>query len=234
MSTIYLIRHGQAGFAQAEYDILSELGAVQAQRLGSHFITAQLGAQVVYSAPRRRHRETAINMCIGAEAAGGTLPEFMPAPAFDEFPFMEILRAACSTGLAGEYEGLQAKLGGRDPLTEAHTFGRLFQLSMDRWAAGTVQVSETFSEFTQRVLGGLRQIMAEQGARRRIAVVTSAGSISALLMHALGLSPAMMLKVCLSLMNTGLSVLRYRDDDISVLTMNSVPHLFDPALRTFR
>ena len=146
----------------------------------------------------------------------------------------EILRAACSTGLAGEYEGLQAKLGGRDPLTEAHTFGRLFQLSMDRWAAGTVQVSESFTEFTQRVLGGLRQIMAEQGPRRRIAVVTSAGSISALLMHALELSPAMMLKVCLSLMNTGLSVLRYRDDDISVLTMNSVPHLFDPALRTFR
>lgn len=234
MSTIYLIRHGQAGFAQAEYDILSELGAVQAQRLGSHFVMAQLGVQVVYSAPRRRHRETAINMCIGAEAAGGSLPEALPAPDFDEFPFIEILRTAISGGLAGEYEALQATLGGRDPLSDAFTFGRLFQLSMDRWAAGTVQVSESFAEFTSRVQGGMRQIMAEQGSRRRIAVVTSAGSISAVLMGALGLNPAMMLKVCLSLMNTGVSVLRYRDDDLSVLTVNAVTHLLDPALRTFR
>ena len=94
--------------------------------------------------------------------------------------------------------------------------------------------SESFADFTSRVQGGVRQIMAEQGPRRRIAVVTSAGSISAVLMGALGLNPAMMLKVCLSLMNTGVSVLRYRDDDLSVLTVNAVTHLLDPALRTFR
>jgi broad specificity phosphatase PhoE len=234
MSTIYLIRHGQAGFALAEYDILSELGAVQARHLGSHLVAAQLEVDVVYSAPRRRHRETALNMRLGAEAAGGQLAEWLPAPAFDEFPFMDILRAACGTGLMAEYERLSQELGGRDPLSDARAFGHLFQLSMQGWAAGTVEVAESFTDFTGRVVGGLRQLMAEQGAKKRIAVVTSAGAISAVLMHVLGLSPEKMLKLCLSLINTGVSELRFRGDELSVISINSTTHLLDPALRTFR
>ena len=37
MTSIYLIRHGQASFGKAEYDCLSELGEQQARHLGAGF-----------------------------------------------------------------------------------------------------------------------------------------------------------------------------------------------------
>jgi len=38
LSTVYLVRHGQAGTREA-YDSLSELGQRQARLLGEHFIS---------------------------------------------------------------------------------------------------------------------------------------------------------------------------------------------------
>ncbi len=234
MSTLYLIRHGQAGFAQAEYDILSDLGGTQARHLGSYSVAAQLRIDALYCAPRRRHRETAQHMRAAAEQAGGSLPVLEPAADFDEFPFAEIVRVACESGLAAEYAALASALGGGNPLADAKAFGRLFRLSMQRWANDEVTVSESFVSFTQRVVGGLQRIMAAQGQGRRVAVVTSAGAIAAVLRHVLGLTPEMMLELCLHLFNTGISELRFRGDKVSVVSFNTAPHLLSPELRTFR
>jgi broad specificity phosphatase PhoE len=234
MGTIYLIRHGQAGSAHAEYDLLSDLGAVQSRLLGAHLVAAQLRVDVMYCAPRRRHLETAREMHAGAQSKGGKLPELSAAPHFDEFPFADIVRAACETGLGPEYAALTAELGGKNPLHDARAFTQLFRLSMQRWAAGTVSGPESFVDFTARVQNGLRSIMAEQGRGRSIAVVTSAGAIAAVLMHLLDLTSERMLRLCLGLRNTSYSELRFRGDEISVISVNEVPHLIDPAHRTFR
>lgn len=233
MSTLYLIRHGQAGFGQAEYDILSELGATQSQHLGGYFAKTALHLDCLYSAPRRRHRETAQNMRSGAEAAGGALPDFLPAPAFDEFPFAEILQAACKTGLAEEYAALATELG-KDPLHDHRAFNRLFVASMQRWTEGTLESVESFSDFSGRVTSGLREMMKKEGRGRSIAVVTSAGAIAASLQHVLGVPNQMMLKLCLSMHNTSISELRFRDDELSLISFNTVPHLPRHDLKTFR
>lgn len=236
MSTLYLIRHGQAGFAQPDYDVLSELGAVQARLLGHYCETASLTLSALYAAPRRRHRETALAMHDGAKTAGGALPVLLAAPAFDEFPFGEILQSALSEDLGAEYEKLWAALGGKDPLGDSRAFSRLFGLAMAGWVAGTVRASETFAGFTERVLSGLRALTAEQGRGAQVAVITSAGAISAVLMHLLELSPQMMLKLCLNLYNTGVSELRFRQgpEEMTVVSVNAVPHLGRPDLKTFR
>jgi broad specificity phosphatase PhoE len=236
MGTIYLIRHGQAGFGQADYDVLSPLGATQAEKLGGYLALAQLPVDTLWSAPRRRHRETAAAMREGAASAGGALPEVhsIPAAAFDEFPFAEILAAACSADLADEYAALSAELGGANPLTDGRAFSRLFVRAMRCWVAGTVSAPETFPGFVSRVGGGLRELCAQEGRGRRIAVVTSAGAIAAAVMHALELSPERMLRLCLSLHNTSLTELRYKGGELSLMSFNSVPHLFDPAHRTLR
>jgi len=111
---------------------------------------------------------------------------------------------------------------------------RLFQLAMKRWANGEFPASESFSSFTARVLAGLRELTAAEGHGRCIAVVTSAGAISAVLMGLLGLSAEMMLKLCLSQRNTSISELRFRDGEESVISFNSVPHLPLSELHTFR
>lgn len=233
MGTLYLIRHGQAGFAQAEYDVLSPLGAVQAQLLGAYFVSAKLGLDLMYCAPRRRHRETATALREGAQKAGVELPEPLPAPDFDEFPFGDIIREACSTGLGTEYEAMTQELGGRDPLTDGRAFVKLFRLSMQRWAAGSFNATESFLDFTSRVRRGLHDITTSSRGRR-IAVVTSAGAIAALLMHLLELPAPQMLKFCLALRNSSFTELRFREDEVSVISVNEVPHLLDPEQRTFR
>ena len=233
MGTIYLIRHGQAGFAQADYDVLSPLGAVQARQLGAYLHSARHAIDLLYSAPRRRHRETAHELRSAAGEAGLTLPEAVAAPHFDEFPFGDILLAAVNGDLGDEYRALRAELGGRDPLHDARAFNRLFQQAMKRWVAGSLQATESFSDFTQRVRAGFSAVAADARGKR-VAVVTSAGAIAALLMQFMELSPAQMLKLCLALRNTSFSELRFRDDEVSVISVNEVPHLPDPAHRTFR
>lgn len=287
MATLYLIRHGQAGFGQAEYDVLSTLGAAQAQALGRYFVMAQRPLDRLYSAPRRRHLATCDNLCQGLLNAGGSGPSPWPdsdshaaaatdskdaaaAPStrivhdFDEFPFAEILATACGPGglLAAEYEALLAELAGRNPLHDGRAFGRLFRMAMPRWAAGDVTVSESFEAFCQRVARGLLTVAAQTAtlpSGHAAAVVTSAGAIAAALRYLLGVDNTRMLSLCLALYNTGVTELRVRrvtpvddhgDDhgdghgnadsppgdglELSLISINGVPHLLDPPQRTFR
>ena len=59
MSTLYLVRHGQASFGTDNYDQLSATGREQVQVLGNYF--ASLGERIdtIYSGALMRQRETA-------------------------------------------------------------------------------------------------------------------------------------------------------------------------------
>ena len=256
MATLYLIRHGQAGFGPDEYDVLSAVGATQAQALGRHLVAANRRVDLLFCAPRRRHRETGEALRRGiADAKAAALPErtaplgmtggtdFQVAthicPEFDEFPFGEILLSACGPQglLAQEYAALLAELEGRNPLHDGRAFGRLFRRAMPLWIDGALSVSETFAEFSRRVRHGLGTVAAAAqalGPGGSAAVITSAGAIAATLQQVLGVTDDMMLRLCLALYNTGVSELRVRGDEISLITMNAVPHLLDPGERTFR
>jgi broad specificity phosphatase PhoE len=257
MPTLYLVRHGQAGFGQEEYDVLSTLGATQAQGLGRYFVMAQRPIDRLWSAPRRRHRATCDSLCLGMQAAGqdtgGLWSPGGPADAslvhdFDEFPFAEILATTCGPGgcLATEYSALLQELGGRNPLHDGRAFGRLFRMAMPRWAQGEVQVSESFVGFCARIDGALRRVarqVAELPSGHGAVVVTSAGAIAAALRSLLGVDAQTLLALCLALYNTGVTELRVRkvgeeaaasEIELSLISMNSVPHLLEPSHRTFR
>lgn len=258
MATLYLVRHGQAGFGQEEYDVLSALGAMQAQALGRYFVMAQRPIDQLWSAPRTRHRATCASLCDGLRAAGSDSADLWPAAAdrepkilgaFDEFPFAEILATTCGPGgcLETEYAALVRDLQGRNPLHDGRAFGQLFRMAMPRWANGDVQVGESFVAFCQRIDAALQDV-ARQAAQlpsgRGAVVVTSAGAISAVLRGVLGVDADSMLRLCLALYNTGVTELRVRRQDtattgepaieISLISMNSVPHLLEPSHRTFR
>ena len=55
MSTLYLIRHGQASFGAEDYDVLSALGAEQARALGAYFAARRWPVDALYVGPRARH-----------------------------------------------------------------------------------------------------------------------------------------------------------------------------------
>ena len=59
MSTIHIIRHGQASFGAQDYDQLSPVGYEQAAFLGDHINQLNLDIQDVVIGEMKRHAQTA-------------------------------------------------------------------------------------------------------------------------------------------------------------------------------
>ena len=63
MSTIYLIRHGQAQFGMEEYDALSQTGIEQAKILGASFVERKIIPTKIISGAMQRHQQT-MDFCL--------------------------------------------------------------------------------------------------------------------------------------------------------------------------
>ena len=60
LGSIYLIRHGQASFGADNYDVLSALGAQQAEIVGDYLIETGVTLTACYSGEMRRQKDTAL------------------------------------------------------------------------------------------------------------------------------------------------------------------------------
>ena len=58
MGNLYLVRHGQASFGEADYDNLSDLGRRQSLCLGTYFKLRRMGFDLVIMGRLRRHAQT--------------------------------------------------------------------------------------------------------------------------------------------------------------------------------
>ena len=65
MSSIHLVRHGQASFGAADYDLLSERGERQARVLGLALASTMPRVGQVVCGDMRRHRQTAEACLLG-------------------------------------------------------------------------------------------------------------------------------------------------------------------------
>ena len=225
MSTLYVIRHGQASFGKADYDELTPLGVDQSRRLGRWLVDSEIRIDRMWVGPRRRQRDTARHMIAAAE---GRLPEPEDAPGLDEYPAELVMRLALPQLL--EVDDEARHVFGGDPLgvpTDARRFQRVFERVMKRWVAGGLELegAESFTAFTARVRDAYADIMIAAGRGTTIAVVTSAGPTSVACQLALELSDPAVLKVSWVVANTGLAELRFADGELTLVSFNSVPHL---------
>lgn len=239
MSTLVLIRHGQASLAAADYDVLSPIGVRQSEALGRHLAARGERFDHLICGPLRRQCDTAAHLHAAAAAAGLELPAPAREPAFDEFPGLEILaRHAASTG---ERDPAVARLSAalaaaRDDAREfPRAFDRLFQAMMRHWLAGAFDGLgvEPYPDFQARIERGLESILRTAGRGARIAVVTSAGPIGAALRRALNLQPWDGMRATFMVANTAMSELLARPGELTLSSFNCVPHL-EPGLMTMR
>ena len=75
-----------------------------------------------------------------------------------------------------------------------------------------------------RVRGGLEQVLERAGKRDRIAIFTSGGTITALLLI-IGVPPIKAFEMNWQIVNTSLSQLKFRDRDVALASFNSHAHL---------
>jgi broad specificity phosphatase PhoE len=162
---ILLVRHGQASWGAADYDVLSPLGERQAAALGA--CLAGVPVQAVVHGAMRRQRETAEQL---VQAAGWAV-----APSLDE-RWDEMDHQGVLDAHPPEFDG--------EP--DDRQFQAWFEKATARWLSGDHdgEYAEPWTAFRERVLAGF-----EAFGDGTTVVVTSAGPVSVVVAHLLE-SPA--------------------------------------------
>jgi len=235
---IYLIRHAQAG-SRDNYDVLSELGHEQARLLGRHLAEQGVELSAVYAGGMQRQRHTAEIACEVMASQGISVPDVIADERWNEFSLISVYRAIAqrmieeSPEFERDYREMQDAIR-RDPHTTGGATGRCDAAVVRAWMAARYDdyKGESWSAFRERIQScGSR--LAGNDAHSAIAVFTSATPVSILAAAALGLTDEKLLSILGVIYNSGITILRSREDDLRLFTFNSTPHL-GASQRTLR
>ncbi|HHW1969187.1 TPA: histidine phosphatase family protein [Pseudomonas aeruginosa] len=236
MGSIYLIRHGQASFGADDYDVLSPTGIRQAEILGDHLLNLGVRFDRVLSGGLRRQQHTARAALERLESSWLATPELEVDPAFNEFEADAVIRAHLPDLLDEQPEALHILRHAAEHRAE---FQRLFSTIIARWVSGNHEKDglESWQEFLDKVHDGLRRLLAQASGKDRVAVFTSGGTITALLQLIVGVPPLKAFELNWQIVNTSLTRLRFRGEEVSLASFNSHVHLEllkAPELITYR
>lgn len=164
MGAIYLVRHGQASFGAADYDVLSDRGAEQSRAVGAELRRRQVRVAEAHCGTLSRQRATA-EAALG-EVTPGRLAEHDPR--WNEYDHVDI----------AAHHGGGAAQDSADP--------RAYQAALETALAGWVEAgdagpcAETWPAFLARVRAALDDVAGALGKGEQAVVFTSGGVIAAL------------------------------------------------------
>ncbi|QIO05935.1 histidine phosphatase family protein [Acinetobacter shaoyimingii] len=225
MTTIYLVRHGQASFGAESYDKLSSNGELQAKLLGQYFDKILKEAPYVVAGSMQRHQQTA------KLALAECFPEceLLTNDAWNEFNHQQVFEQYDERFKAphllkqevSKYESPRAYLA------------EIFEGAMQRWTGGEFhhEYEESWPQFKARVenaLTDLCEILAQTKPRYAV-VFTSGGVISVLAGKLLELSVNRTFALNWAITNTSLTTLRLVGTEPQLLSLNE--HHFIKAER---
>ncbi|GAA4031284.1 histidine phosphatase family protein [Actimicrobium antarcticum] len=235
MGQIYLVRHGQASFGAANYDLLSELGVQQARLLGEWYAERRQGFSRVLTGGMNRHRQTAV-ACLGA------LPrnlrkegDWETDAGFAEYDHAEIF--ARYRPEFADHAVLADFLRGSEYPRQA--FQSLFEAATARWMGGEhdADYTESWPAFQSRCVAALQRVLMAPGTAQTVIIFTSGGTIATLCQHVLDLPDPKVFALNWTLANVGVTKLLYSGGRVSLSYLNNYSHLESggiPGLVTYR
>ena len=238
MSSLYLVRHGQASFFTEDYDKLSPDGKEQARCLGRFWRRRGLDVVEVYTGTLKRQVETAHGVGEDYTHAGLPWPDPVTLPGLDEYDADGILgvlgaelnaKDATARRLMEEYENSETNE------ERYRTFHRVLEAVTRFWVEGEYESRgiETWPTFRGRVREALTSILERGGRGRRIAAFTSAGPVGVILQTVLSAPDGKAAELHWRLHNASVTELTFTDGRISVDSFNATGHL-EPKLLTYR
>ena len=222
MSSILLVRHGQASFGAADYDVLSPTGHEQSRVLGAALAARGVTPDVVVAGEMRRHAETADGVLSGA----GWTAEVAVDAGWNEFDHDQVL-------------GVHDSPTAREGESEKAAFQRWFEEATRRWTSGEDDEAydESFAAFTGRVDASMERLAASLPSRGTAVVLTSGGAIAWTVASLLADDTATRTDLWLRLnpvsINTGTSTIVRGSRGTTLVTFNAADHL-SPDLITYR
>lgn len=238
MAQLVLVRHGQATPFEEITDRLSPLGETQSRKLAEFWIRNGVAFDEVYTGSLARQQRTAELAGAAYRAVGLKWPEAQVIPELNEYDAESVLRH-CAPLLAArdpQFRLLVEASGSAADPDRNRRFQRMFEALMSRWITGELDAAEVESwhAFRTRVQRGLRSIMGGAASGRRVVVFTSGGPIGVAVQVAMNAPDRSGLELNWRVRNCSLTEFVFSGDRLSLDTFNAIPHLDDPALRTFR
>jgi broad specificity phosphatase PhoE len=234
VSTLTLVRHGQAHPFQGESAALTSIGQAQAAKLAQFWLRTRARFDEVHcgTLPRQVQTQAAVAECF--RAAGERWPAAVCDGAWNEYDASGVLRHfvpadARLSALAAEFE--QAR-GSPD---ENRRFQHMFEAAMGHWLEGTLEAGgvEPWTAFRGRVSSAIESLMAGPPGRR-VAIFTSGGPIGFAVHCALQAPARSFLDVNWRVRNTSITQFIFDRNRLTLDCFNVFPHLDDVSLWTYR
>ena len=237
MSSIYLVRHGQAGLRH-DYDTLSAVGQRQARLLGEYLVRENVSLRAIYSGALMRQRQTAEAVRQACLDAGLAVPEIVTEPCWNEFDLDQVYRdlapvlSEADPKFRAEYEEMRRQA--RDENSAVHRRWLPCDTAIVRaWTEGRHACKgESWEEFRARVARGLEPL-GRHASGEAVAVFSSATPIAISIGNSVGAENGRVMRLAGVMYNSAVSTLRLRNGDLTLFGFNQVAHL-PPELRTFR
>ena len=210
MALMVLVRHGQASWGAADYDVLSDLGHAQARTLGASWRTAGFAPTRVVSGLLRRHVDTSEEIRTALPAA----PTLEQIGGLEEFDHVDVF--AESVGADGSL-----------PSLDETTMEEMFADGLRRWisADGSRAYRESYMDFRARVREAFSDVRSSLDADDKAVVVTSGGVIASIVCDLLGVDADRWPAIAAPVVNTGTSKVLVRHGESMLLSFNEHAHL---------
>lgn len=220
MTTIYLIRHGQASLGKSNYDELSELGHQQATHLGRYFSDLDIIPSRIIQGDLKRHQQTSAGILKGlaqetpSRDSGTEGIQTETDARWNEFEFEAIIRLYVQ----------QHQIDLKDLSSPGHFFG-LLKRALIAWSSNELdgELPETWEAFEQRVKQALQSVLEIND--ENVFLVSSGGAISMAVKHILNLDNQSMIDLNLQSRNSGVTELINTRGKVYLSAFNHVSHL---------
>lgn len=215
MPTILLVRHAQASFGTADYDVLSDLGKRQAQALDAELHRRGTSADVLVCGTLRRQRDTVAAIARGREPSVD--------PGLNEYDSDGILAAHTASSLREDSID--------SPVPDVAAASRAFQHVLDAGLRAWIQAgasspaAETFPAFAGRVRHSLDAGASALRSGQTALLCTSGGVISAACVALLGVPAEAFIAFNRVTVNTGITTIALGRRGATLVSFNEHGHL---------
>ncbi len=223
MPTILLLRHAQASFGTADYDVLSALGERQVRALDAELERRGTTIGHAASGTMRRQRDTIAGL--------SRLPAPAVDPGLNEYSADDILAAHTTSGLRQDAPGDAQIAATGDSPEERAAASRAFQDVLDDglrgWiaAGGAGPAAEPFPMFAGRVRAALQEAGRRLHSGQTALLCTSSGVISAACTTLLALPDEAFIALNRVTVNTGITTIALGRRGATLVSFNEHGHL---------
>ena len=214
MPLLVIVRHGQASFGSADYDVLSPVGRQQAQVTAGALSSAGLDTARIITGSLRRQRDTA-EAIADAYGLSPTIDE-----RWNEYDADPVLEHHSDSS-----QRLERPAGPSATPTSPREFQQVLEQALQAWvlAGADSPTPETWPAFNERVTSAL-QAAGTAGPGTTV-VVSSGGVIGALAVSLIGVDPVSFPRLNRVTINCGVTRVIVGSAGTTLVSFNEQGHL---------